>query len=382
MASVEKRLREGQTTWLARWRDPAGRQRKRTFPRRVDAERFLTTVEHGILSGAYVDPAAGKVTFGEYAEQWRAGQVHRATTVAHVETMLRRHAYPVLGSRPLSGIRPSEVQAWVKRLSTEVDGRRALSPATVGVAHGLVAAVFKAAVRDRKVTTSPCEGTKLPKREPHKVVPLTTETVHALTAAVPERYRALVVLAAGTGLRQGEAFGLSIDRVDFLRRTLTVDRQLVLLPGRAPFHAPPKTGASYRTVPLPQVVLEALAEHVRTFPVEPGGLLFTTAAGAPLRRTGFSASVWRPATEEARAQGAVFHELRHYYASLLIRHGESVKVVQARLGHATAAETLDTYSHLWPDSEDRTRQAVDDVLGVSVEGQTEAAMGSTFRSLP
>ena len=61
--------------------------------------------------------------------------------------------------------------------------------------------------------------------------------------------------------------------------------------------------------------------------------------------------------------GTTFHALRHYYASLLIRHGESVKVVQERLGHASAAETLDTYSHLWPDSEDRTRQAVDEALG-------------------
>ena len=57
------------------------------------------------------------------------------------------------------------------------------------------------------------------------------------------------------------------------------------------------------------------------------------------------------------------HALRHFYASLLIRHGESVKTVQARLGHASAAETLDTYSHLWPDSDDRTRAAVDSVLG-------------------
>ena len=57
------------------------------------------------------------------------------------------------------------------------------------------------------------------------------------------------------------------------------------------------------------------------------------------------------------------HDLRHYYASLLIRHCESVKTVQSRLGHATAAETLDTYSHLWPDSDDRTRDVVDAILG-------------------
>ncbi len=367
MASVEKRLRDGSTTWLARWRDPDGRQRKRSFPRKVDADRFLTSVEHGMLTGTYVDPAAGKVTFQDYAEQWRAGQVHRPTTTAHVETMLRRHAYPTLGTRPLASIRPSEVQAWVKRLSLT------LAPATVGVVHGLVAAVFKAAVRDRLLTGSPCEGVKLPKKEPKKIVPLSTEAVQALAEAVPERYRPLVVLAAGTGLRQGEAFGLTLDRVDFLRRTVTVDRQLVLMPGRAPFHAPPKTSASYRTVPLPQVVAEALAEHLRAFHVEPDGLLFTTPGGDALRRTSFSSTVWRPAVKRAGLDGAVFHELRHYYASLLIRHGESVKVVQARLGHATAAETLDTYSHLWPDSEDRTREAVDVVLGSRAPGVPRVA---------
>jgi len=66
-------------------------------------------------------------------------------------------------------------------------------------------------------------------------------------------------------------------------------------------------------------------------------------------------------------EGAVFHQLRHYYASLLIQHGESVKVVQARLGHATAAETLDTDSHLSPDSEDQTRTAIDSVLGAPAD---------------
>lgn len=93
------------------------------------------------------------------------------------------------------------------------------------------------------------------------------------------------------------------------------------------------------------------------------GLIFTNDAGEGIRRTRFS-DVWRRAVTASEAPaGSRFHDLRHFYASLLIRYGESVKVVQKRLGHASAAETLDTYSHLWPDSEDRTRQAVDEVLG-------------------
>jgi integrase len=223
------------------------------------------------------------------------------------------------------------------------------------------AGIFKAAVRDRRVTTSPCEGARLPKRQPKRVEPLSTEAVAALLAAVPDRYRTLFVLAAGTGMRQGEVFGLTVDRINFLRRHVTVDRQLILVPGKEPFLAPPKTAASNRTIPLPQVVVDALAAHLAAFPAGPEGFVFTTEAGKPIRRTAFSAQVWQPAAHAAGLPPVeTFHGLRHHYASLLIRHGESVKTVQARLGHASASETLDTYSHLWPDSEERTREAVDE----------------------
>lgn len=359
MAKVAKRVRArpGKAdliTWEARWRDERGVQRKKSFARKVDADRHATTVDHQLLSGTYVDPKAGKVTFREYAEEWRAGQVHRATTAAHHETMLRLHAYPHLGHRPLAEVRPSEVQAWVKRLTGT------LAPSTVGVVHRIVAGIFKAAVRDRRVTSSPCEGTRLPKRQPKRVDPMDTEMVADLLAAVPDRYRALFVLAAGTGMRQGEILGLTVDRVDFLRRQVVVDRQLVLLPGGAPYLAPPKTAASHRVIPLPQLVLDALAAHLAAFPVGAEGFVFTGDTGKPIRRTAFSAKIWRPAMRGAGiTREETFHGLRHHYASLLIRHGESVKTVQARLGHASASETLDTYSHLWPDSDDRTREAVD-----------------------
>jgi integrase len=198
------------------------------------------------------------------------------------------------------------------------------------------------------------------------VIPITTEQTLAIRDAVPDELRAMVTLAAGTGMRQSELFGLTLDRIDFLRRTVTVDRQLLSVPGRGAAFGPPKTKASIRTIPLPQVVVDALAEHLSAFPaVENGrfaGLVFHR-NGEPWTRQAFG-HIWRPVVKAAGlAPRTGSHALRHYYASLLIRHGESVKTVQARLGHASASETLDTYSHLWPDSEDRTRDAVDSVLG-------------------
>jgi len=90
--------------------------------------------------------------------------------------------------------------------------------------------------------------------------------------------------------------------------------------------------------------------------------------------------MWQAALRDAGIPHAVFHSLRHYYASLLIRHGESVKVVQDRLGHKSPTETLETYSHLWPDSDDRTREAIDSVLGVASLAARAASAADSVRT--
>jgi integrase len=201
---------------------------------------------------------------------------------------------------------------------------------------------------------------------------LSTDVVLAIEAAMPARWRAIVTLMAGTGLRPGEAAGVTVDRIDFLRRTLRVDRQLLL--SWPPTFGPPKTRSSYRTIPLPQVVVDALAAHLADFPAGEDGAVFTEHDGGLLYRDKVTRAFRNAAKAAGAPAGTRMHSLRHYYASLLIRHGESVKVVQARLGHASARETLDTYSHLWPDSEDMTRAAVDDVLGAAADSlRTESA---------
>jgi integrase len=253
-----------------------------------------------------------------------------------------------------------------------------LAPSTTTLVYSVLRMIFRAAVADRVLAVSPCERITLPKAPPKDIAPLPIAAVAALVSAVPERYRALLVTAAGTGLRQGEMFGLRVDKVDFLRRTLTVDGQLTTLPGAPPYLAPPKTTASYRTVPMADVVLEALSAHVKAHdPVsvldQRGrgfALLFSDDKDRPMRRTWFHQQVWTPAVLSCGLpKGTHFHELRHFYASLLIDGGESVKVVQTRLGHATADETLNTYAHLWPDREDRSRAAVNAGFGKALTAQ-------------
>lgn len=378
MAHVEKR---GPGRWRARYYGPDGKERSKTFSRRVEAEQFLAEKSVEMRTGTYVDPQDARTTLRDYAEAWRAAQVHRASTADVTESNLRRHIYPTFGHRGLSTIRPTEVQGWVKLLTDE------LAPSTVASCYRLLSTVYKAAMADRMVTSTPCVGVRLPKQPKVRIVPLAVPAVRALQEAMPDRARGTVAVAAGAGLRQGEVLGLSVDRVNFLRRELTVDRQLVTPKKGVPVLGPPKTAASYRTIPLPRTVVDALAAHIASYPlrelevfnsitqrVERVELLFTNTAGEPWRRNRF-AEIWRNAARRTEVPEADFHDLRHHHASLLIAAGCSVKVVQAQLGHANASETLDTYSHLWPEDDDRVRDAVDRAFELDTIDQEGQAHG-------
>lgn len=203
---------------------------------------------------------------------------------------------------------------------------------------------------------------------------LERDAVLAVIDALPDRYRAVAIACAGAGLRPSEALGLTLDELDFPRRQLSVRHQLASPTGAPAQLAAPKTLGSARSIPLPDYVTFALVRHLELVDPGPHGLLFTTEDGAPLIRQRFG-EIWRAAVKSARLPATTrCHDLRHFYASALIHAGESVKTVQSRLGHKSAVTTLDTYGHLWPDSEDRTRKALDDVF--SMPRQTIGSVGA------
>ena len=117
--------------------------------------------------------------------------------------------------------------------------------------------------------------------------------------------------------------------------------------------------------PRSSFLADVVDRHIEVFGLGEDELIFSDAKGQPIRRNRFG-EVWRRAVKGLEFECTGPHQLRHHYASLLIAHGESVKVVQARLGHSSASETLDTYAHLWPDSEEQTRAAVGAAYGRSV----------------
>jgi integrase len=342
--------------WRARYLDPAGNERSKTFARKQDAERFLTTVAADVLRGAYVDPDAGKVTFAEFAGRWLEAQTFGDSSREATELRLRLHACQHFGQRELRAIKPSVIQAWLRKLQQD------LAPSYVRTIFTNVSAVFGAAVDDGLIVVNPCQAksVRLPKRDVQKVEPWSNPQVRAVTDALPPRYRALAVVTAGCGLRQGEAFGLRVSDVDFLRRRVNVEQQVKLLGGRVTLGKP--KGGKTRTVPLPDSVAVELAEHLRRYPASGDELVFTSREHRPINRNHFNRYTWHPALDAAgleRSRRNGMHALRHFYASVLIDAGESVRAVADFLGHADPGFTLRVYAHLFPSSEERARTAVD-----------------------
>ncbi len=231
-----------------------------------------------------------------------------------------------------------------------------LAPTTATTVRRIVSSIFLSAVEDGVIARTPMAGTRPPRRDIPPAKALRDEQVASVLAVAPSWYRAAVVLGVGVGLRQGEAAGLTVDRVDFLRRTVTVDRQLVTAAGVVPTFGPPKSDAGYRTVPVDQWVLDELAAHLAAGGPGAHGLVVHR-DGEPRSRQNMSAA-WVITRTAAGLPDTTYHALRHTFASTLLANGVSVKAVSKWLGHADAAVTLKTYAHVMPDDDDRGRAVI------------------------
>lgn len=188
--------------WRARYLDPQGRERSRTFPRKIDATRFLTTVESDKMRGVYVDPAAGRVTLDTYFDEWSRRQLWETGTRQAMSLAVRCTG---LGGTPVAKVRRSHIETWIKRMSA--DG---LAPGTIKTRVNNVRAVLRAAVRDQVIAADPGADVALPRdrrREAAMVLPTAYQVAAIINAAKPW-FKTFVALAAFAGLRLGEGAGL------------------------------------------------------------------------------------------------------------------------------------------------------------------------------
>lgn len=337
VAHVEKR---GAGRWRARYRDPNGRERSRTFARRIDSERWLTSIEHAKLSGGYVDPANGRVPFGAWADLWLDTPGKRPSALARDESIVNVHLIPTLGNRPLATITPADVQGLVTAWTAKS------APRTVRRQYGVLRAILNAAVAHELIARSPCRGIRLPAVTQTVRHVVTADELAALAEAMGD-YGPMAYLAAVLGLRWGECAGLRVGRLDFLRSTLEVAEQLTRGPGGRMVMGPPKSQAARRTMAVPEPLMVLLAEHLarrQLTGADTDALVFAAPNGGWLDYNHFRARIWDPATVTANLDGLEFHDLRRANATGMVLEHVDLKTAQTRLGHSDPRLTLAVYA--------------------------------------
>lgn len=347
--------------WRARYVDDDGREHARGFATKGDANGWLQTVMAALVTGNYVDPASGKITFASFYAEWSTRQIWVAPTRRAMD--LAAGSVP-FAAVPFGELRPSHVEAWVKAMQD-----KGLASTTIRTRFQNVRSVIRAAVRDRVLAHDVTAAVRLPRQRSAAkamTIPSPADVGRLLRESTPA-FAAFVAVCAFAGLRLGEAAALQVGDINFLRREIHVRRQVQRAPGRHQVEVRAPKYGSERTVFAPEALLQLLAEHLRQH--APGDdadrWVFPGDRGLPIHESTVG-WLWSKA-RTAAGVGYRLHDLRHFYASGLIAAGCDVVTVQRALGHHSATVTLSTYAHLWPDASDRTRKAAGELFAACAD---------------
>lgn len=357
--------KRGKDTWRIRIAfgvDSNGKRRtysKTIHGSKKDAEKFLTAKLREKDLGVFVQPSS--IDLNSYLDSWLAGtatQKRTKSTLNNYSDVLRLYVRPTLGPRRLADIKLADVQKLCIALSTS--GK---SASTVHNAHSVLSAAFKQAIREHLLAVNPCSGIELPKNEHKEMQALTSEEQKAfLEACKRDRYGCLFAFALVSGMRPEEYLGLKWTDLDFERKTASVQRSLIRskAKGGGWYFDKTKTNKSRRSMPIAETIFEMLKRHRRDqleqmmllgTEYERLDLVFANEFGRPLDLKNLRTRAFQRILKAAGLadRGIRIYDLRHSMATHLLAIGENPKVVSERLGHASIAITMDTYSHVLPD---------------------------------
>ena len=313
---------------------------------------------------------AGKQTVGEYLERWLEECVKgtvRASTFDRYKYTIGPHIKPALGRMKLKSLTPAHVRGFYRE---RLDA--GLAPATVHKMHAVLHKALDQAVADGLIPRNAAAALKLPCIDREEIAPLTAEEANRLIeAARGDRLEALYVLALHTGLRQGELLALNWEDLDLEAGTLQVRRTLTHRGGKH-FLSEPKTKKSRRTVRLTAGAIADLQDYLKRQIEEmdhlgslykPIGLVFANEIGGIVNPSNLrNRSFARRLMHAGLSAETRFHDLRHTCATLLLSRNVNPKIVSEMLGHANISITLDTYSHVLPDMQEKAAKALEEAL--------------------
>lgn len=371
--------------WLAVWLDPDGRERSKAFKNKTPADLHWAAQETDVERGDYVDPKAGKELFADVAERFFSSRSVDPSSAIKYRGVYESHVKPRLGHRSVKAIKPSDISGFQTKLG-ETHG-----PSTVATARLVIVGVLDLAVADDSIKKNPATNKVVQSVSSHtgtKIKAWGDAVVFAVIDAHPESLRAMPTVSATCGLREGELFGLAEEDIDFEAGVIHVRRQIKKLGAHHIFSLPKND--TERTVPMSDGTAQVLREHIRKHPPQPLTLawekvngkpvthkiLFRWTDGGHVKARTYSQYCWKPAVVAAgvipkpekgadgkpkyvttRKEGT--HNLRHYYASVMLADGVNIAELAIFLGHHDPGYTLRIYVHMLPDSLDRARKAID-----------------------
>jgi len=326
-----------------------------TFTARADAEGWIALERRLIEWDEWMPPAQRRAkqlhddtqTLRTYADTWlperTAVRGLKPKTVSEYQRYLDRLIYPTLGETRLKDVTPATVRAWIGKLN-------ARTPRINEHAYALLKTIFATAVQDELLDRNPCrERMRKPVR--HIGEPATLDELALLVAAMPERLRLMIELAAWCALRFGEVAELRRGDVDLKSGEIRISRAVQWVDGTKIVAAP--KADSVRVVAFPPHIGEAIKEHLRKHAQwGKDGLLFPTTRGEQYRAPTFHQAYFRKAREAAGRPDLRFHDLRHTGATLAAASGATLAELMQRLGHSTVSAAL-AYQHAAQGSDKR-----------------------------
>ena len=368
--------------WTARWREdvigPDGhilRVRRACvigtlaeLPTQKLARRRLELVLARINSPAY---RPGRVaTLKDFAEKWKTEVLaqRKPSTIMAAQGHLRKHIVPFLGNVRLEDIGVETQQSFVSTLSRKV-GRKTLLN-VLGTLSSILSTAsawgYTTEVVSRRKLAIP------PRRERPRRRFFTIQEIARIVKAAAEPWSTLYLMAALTGTREGELFGLQVGDLDFDRKLIHIRRSVWR--GRS---VSPKTESSVRTLHIPDVLAARLKTHLANWRPNQAGWLFASRSGTPLNPNHVVTRKLQPLLAELKIERAGLHAFRHSHSSLLIELGAPLTVAQAQLGHSDLTTTMRAYSHVMPTSQ---RTAVDHLAEVlDASGLTTETTGELIQ---
>jgi len=316
----------------------------RTFTAHIDAEGWLAAERRLVTDRTWTAPGLRDThrratTLGEYAASWLRRRDLKPRTRVHYQHILDRFLLPAFGHLPLATVTPRMVAEWHHDLAAQT------GPTYRSHAYSLLRTIYRTAIAEDEVPTSPCRivGAGSTKRV-IRIEPATLAELEALTAAMPERLRAMVALQAWCALRFGEAAELRRHDVDLKNGVLHIRRAVVRADGQV-IVGTPKSEAGRRDVAIPPHLLPMLRTHLTTHAAwGRDGLLFPGPDATT--HLGHSSYLWRFARARTAAGRPDLrpHDLRHTGATLAAQTGATLAELMARLGHSTPSAAL-MYQH-------------------------------------